>query len=58
MWLEVYYLEKKGNIKASAKIWKNLTKGNSLENELAKSYEKMKRSYRKNLSNSFLIIKK
>ena len=53
MWLEVYYLEKKGNIKASAKIWKNLTKGNSLENELAKSYEKMKRSYRKNLSNSF-----
>jgi len=41
-WLEAYYLERKGNIKASAKIWKDLTKGNSLENELAKSYEKMK----------------
>ena len=41
-WLEAYYLEKKGNIKASAKIWKDLIKGNSLENELAKSYEKMK----------------
>ena len=41
-WLEAYYLERKGNIKASAKIWKDLTKGNSLENELAKSYKKMK----------------
>jgi len=41
-WLEVYYLEKKGNIKDSEKLWEELTKGDSLENELAKSYEKMR----------------
>ena len=41
-WLEAYYLENIGNIRASTKIWSELTQGNSLENELAKSYEKMK----------------
>lgn len=42
-WLEAYYLEKKGNVKTSAKLWEELTQGESLENELAKSYEKMKK---------------
>jgi len=41
-WLEAYYLERQGNIKASTEIWKELTKGNFLESELAKSYERMK----------------
>ncbi len=40
-WLEAYYLEREGDIKASARLWKTLTQGNSLENELARSYEKM-----------------
>ncbi len=41
-WIEAYYLERKGDIKTSLKIWKELKNGNYLENELAKSYEKMK----------------
>jgi len=41
-WLEAYSLEKKGNIKASTEMWKELTKESSLESELAKSYEKMR----------------
>ncbi|PMP97349.1 MAG: hypothetical protein C0169_03260, partial [Thermodesulfobacterium geofontis] len=41
-WLEAYYLEKQGNIKASTEMWKDLTKGDSLESEIAKSYEKMR----------------
>lgn len=41
-WLSAYYLEKQGNIKASTQIWKELTKGETLESEIAKSYEKMR----------------
>lgn len=41
-WIEAYYLEKKGDIKFSSKIWEELKKGSYLENELAQSYEKMK----------------
>ncbi len=41
-WLEAYYLERQGNIKSSTEMWKELTKGNFLESELAKSYEKMR----------------
>ncbi len=41
-WIEAYYLERKGEVKEADKLWKSLIQGSKYENELAKSYEKLK----------------
>ncbi len=42
-WISAYFMEKNGNIKLSSKIWKSILNGTFYENELARSYEKMRK---------------
>ncbi|WP_038057663.1 tetratricopeptide repeat protein [Thermodesulfobacterium hydrogeniphilum] len=41
-WIEAYYLERKGEVRKADKIWEDLKEGSEYENELARSYEKLK----------------
>ncbi len=52
-WIEAYYLEKHGKIKAADKIWQELKKGSQYSSKIAESYEKLKKLIEKTYNLAF-----